>query len=320
MRPTVRKVSQFLGAHPHIFVNDPAYQLATLRHAPEMSEVIWEIKRALDKGIAPEPCEHATSNSVFLKGEDGKPLAIFKQEDYLHEYAVYRLDHKGFAGVPPTVLTTLSHPLLGGEVTGSCQLYVENSQTAVELSHQEFEHFDPTPIRRIAQLDIRILNADRHTSNLLIRDKTEVIPIDHGFSLPCVLERINFVWVLWEQAETPFSEEEQGYISALDPEKDRAFVMEELGLQEEVANRLYLSTMLLKLGVIHHFLPEQIGDMISKTLYRDAPQSKFEVLIERLKERNARDWTTFTRFVHDEIKIVLEEYETNQHKYRSIFS
>ncbi len=318
MRPTVQKVSRFLAYHPEVFVNDPAYQLRTLRHAPEMSDVIWEVKRALKKGIAPEKSAQGTSQTYFLKDEDGRPLAVFKQEHYLQEYATYRLDHKRFAGVPPTVIAAFTHPLFGGEATGSCQLYVEDSISAVELADQAYGGFSPAPIRRIAQLDIRVINADRHSSNILICNETEAVPIDHGFALPSELGSVHFVWMCWNQAATPFSEEEQSYISWIDPEKDRALLIEETGLAEGVANRLYVATMLLKMGVMRGLYPHNIGDMLSKTYSRSAPDSKFELLIKRLLERGAENWTTFTQYVNEEIERILGEYETDQHKNLSI--
>ncbi len=312
MRQTVRKVSHFLATHPDVFVNDPAYQLATLRHAPEMSEVIWEVKRALEMGIAPIKSDLATTETYILHGEDERPLAIFKGNSYMREYAAYRLDHKRFANVPPTVVTTLCAPEFGGAQTGSCQLYVEDSIVAVELSWEDVGRFSPSSIRRMAQFDIRLLNEDRHTSNILIRNGVEAIPIDHGFALSPHLGKIDYVWKYWEQASTPFSDEEHAYISYLDPEKDRALLIEEMGLEEKAANRHYVSTMLLKLGALNGLCPDQLGGMLCKIRGIEA-DTKFEILIGRLLERNARDWTIFTKYVNEEIKVILEEYEANKH-------
>lgn len=318
MRSTVQKISNYLFFHPDVFVNDPAYQLATLRHAPEMSEIIWEVKRAFKKGIGPVKSEHGTSSTYILRGEDEQPAAIFKIDYPIKEYAAFRLDHKRFANIPPTVLTTLYHPEWGGAVTGSCQLFVEDAVTVVEIESRAFKEFSASAVRRMAQFDIRLINEDRHTSNILVRNREEIIPIDHGFVLSTELGSVHYVWVSWEQAGTPFSSEEKDYISFLDPEKDRAFLIEEMRLPAIVANRHYLSSMLLKIGVIHGFYPNEIGDMLSKSYRRSVPQSKFEILIERLLERNAEDWATFTQYVNDEIEVLLEEYEANQHRDFSI--
>lgn len=304
MRPTVKKVARYLYFHPTIFVNDPAYQLRTLAHAPEMSGVVWEAKRALAKGVSPIKCEHGTGKTYLLRDEEEKPLAIFKLNDHLREYAIYRLDHRRFARVPPTVLTTLTHPLFGENVTGSCQLYVD-ATPAVEISVTRYAALEPAPIRRIAQLDIRVINEDRHSSNMLILKEKEMIPIDHGFALPDEIGQIHFGWLNWQQTGTPFSEEEQAYIAYLDPEKDRAFLIEELGFPEKIGNRLYLATHLLKLAAIRGFYPNQIGSLLI---------SRLEVLIERLLERDAREWTTFTKYVNEEITTLLGEYEANQQR------
>jgi hypothetical protein len=318
MRSTVQKISRFLIFHPDVFVNDPAYQLATLRHAPEMSDVIWEVKRALEKGVDPIRTEHGTSETYILRGEDERPIAIFKLEHFIREYAAYRLDHNRYANIPPTVITTLCHPKLGGKVTGSCQLFVEKAIAAVELGDSAVKAFSPSAVRRMAQFDIRLMNEDRHTSNILILDKEEIYPIDHGYVLTSELGRVNFVWMFWEQSATPFSYEEHYYISSLDPEKDRSFLIEEMGIREKIANRFYVSSMLLKLGSSHGFYPNQIGDILSRTYHRSSPQSNFEILIERLLERGAEDWTTFTKHVNEEIAVILEEYEANKHRNFSI--
>lgn len=302
MRPTVRKVARYLYFHPTIFVNDPAYQLSTLAHAPEMSGVIWEVKQALAKGISPIKCEHGTGKTYLLRDEDQMPLAIFKLDDHLREYAAYRLDHKRFAHVPPTVLTTLTHPLFGENAIGSCQLYVE-ATPAVEIATNRYAALEPASVRRIAQLDIRVINEDRHSSNMLIWNEKEVIPIDHGFALPSEIGQIHFGWLDWQQAGTPFSEEERAYINFLDPEKDRALLIEELRFPEKIGNRLYLATVMLKLAALRGFYPNQIGAFLI---------SQIEVLIARLLERNAREWTIFTKYVNEEINTLLGEYEANQ--------
>lgn len=311
MNPTIKKITQFLALHSDAFINDPAYQMATLRHAPEMSEIIWKVKRALKKGIVPIKSDHGSS-TYFLFDEDEKPIAIFKLDFYTREYAAYRLDHHAFARVPPTVITTLSHSVFGGEVTGSCQLYIEEGIAGVEIEPKHYDELSPESIRRIAQFDIRLINEDRHTSNILICNRSEAIPIDHGFTLSKDLGRMKCAWMSWKQTALPFSSEEQCYISWLDPEKDRAILIEEMGFPEKIANRLYVSTLLLKLSTIHEFYPHHIGEILSN--------SQFEILIQRLIQRNAPSWKTFTQYVNEEIEVTLEEYEINQRTHFSTIS
>lgn len=320
MRLASDKIVNYLANHPNIFINDPAYQLNTLRYAPEMSGVIWEVKRALKKGVNPEKCKHGTSGTYLLKDEEEMPIALFKREAYLKEYAAYRLDYEHFAGVPPTVITTLSHPVWGGLATGSCQLFIEDAIPAVEMSRNEYQKLSPQTVRKVAQLDIRILNLDRNASNILIFNSEDIIPVDHGLSFPNELGGIYLEWMHWHQSATPFSEEENGYISSLDPEKDRAFLIEEMGFKEKIGNRLYVSTMLLKIGASQGLYPNQLGDIVSKTYQRKAPQSQFELLINRLLNRQAQDWTTFTKYVNEELENILGEYEANQYKNLPIFS
>lgn len=125
MKKTADKIKRLVKRKPNAFLTDHAYQLASLRYAPEMSEVIWEVKQAFARGIDPEPCFHGCSDTFFLKDLEDEPIAVFKLEHSHRELAAYRMDHQNFAGVPPTVLTTLDHPLWGGVKTGSCQLFVK---------------------------------------------------------------------------------------------------------------------------------------------------------------------------------------------------
>lgn len=316
MRSTANKVKQFVHAKPSLFTCDPTYQLRSLRHAPDMCEVIYEIKRAFEAGIEPEKCDHATTRAFFLKDKYGVTMGVFKLDYYIKEYATYRLDHDNFAGVPPTIITTFSHPLFKGEATGSLQLFVPDAPPAVEVDRKEYTLFQPEPIRRVAQLDIRTLNPDRHTSNLLIKNNRIIVPIDHGFTFPGHASYLFQVWVNWEQAETPFSPEELAYIANLDPEQDRAYLIEDIGLDQKPANHTYLATLLLKQSVDRGLTPAQIGNLISTRHHSDGP-SAYQTVVFRLLERNAHDWATFTSYANQEIQTLLDDYAAYQQEHLS---
>ena len=57
----------------------------------------------------------------------------------------------------------------------------------------------------IAALDIRILNADRHEGNILIKWNTHgsaaMVPIDHGCSLRDIADAgyVDLVWFYWDE-------------------------------------------------------------------------------------------------------------------------
>lgn len=314
MRKTAEKVKQLFVKRPLLLVTDEAYQLASLRHAPEMADVIWEVKKAWQHGVIPEASPHGACGSFFLKDCEHKPIAIFKRDHYIREVAAYRLDHGRFAGVPPTVITTLEHPIWGGKATGSCQYFVSDTIPVLEVAQDNLVHFSASCVRRIASLDIRLMNEDRHTSNMLVAAcQRQLIPIDHGFILAHDLGDIHFDWLPWQQALTPFSERELSYIALLDPEHDRNLLIEEWGVEEQRANHLFIATVLLQLGAVRHLTAAALGNILSRKrlglLRRDTIPSLFELLLEKLKERNPPNWTIFSRIVYEEVQRTLDDYE-----------
>ncbi len=314
MRKTSEKVNHLFTKKPTLLVTDAAYKIASLRHAPDMANLIWEIKRAFERGISPESSITGAASTYFLRDCDFHPIAVFKRDDhYPREVAAYRLDHDHFAGVPQTVVTTLEHPLWGGAGTGSLQYFVSDTTPVVESRTDECEKFSAASVRRIAMLDIRLLNSDRHTSNILLaEDKTTLIPIDHGFILPIDLSEVCYDWLAWNQAKTPFNDQELSYISLLDPERDRELLLNELGLEETRANRLFIATILLKLGALRKLTPYDIGTFISRKrdlLRKEALLSRFEILVEKIKDRNPTNWTLFSRIVYEEVERALHTYE-----------
>lgn len=309
MRKTAEKIKTYLHVRPLAFITDEAYQLASLKHAPDMADVIWEVKRAFEKGIAPERSVHGSSGTFFLKDCESKPIAVFKPEKCMHEVAAYRLDYAHFAGVPQTVITTLEHPLFSGKLTGACQFFVKDSITAVEIDRRQYIHFSAASVRKMATLDMRIMNEDRHSSNILIVDQKQMVPIDHGYIFPRELNEMHMTWIDWKQAATQFSESELSYISLLDPEKDRRMLLDEMYLEELFANRGFIATVLLKMAAIRHLTPMEIGGLMVRKRPGHKECSRFELLIENIKKRNAPSWTLFSRYVYEEVEKILDFYE-----------
>merc|ERR1711934_1341441 len=84
------------------------------------------------------------------------------------EVAAYVLDKESgehAAGVPETCLAKLHASELEGKV-GSLQAYVRNARPAEEFGR--FCEYSAEEVQRIAILDIRICNMDRHEGNLLV--------------------------------------------------------------------------------------------------------------------------------------------------------
>ncbi|GFQ00574.1 phosphatidylinositol 4-kinase gamma 4 [Phtheirospermum japonicum] len=206
-------------------------------------------------------------------------------EGGVRECAVYLLDHprngrrsfsggiRGFAGVPPTVYVRCLHEGFnypgGGGVgfkSGSLQMFVENSGSCEDVGPGVFPVDE---VHKIAVLDMRVANADRHAGNILVSRGADgrivLVPIDHGYCLPSSFEDCTFDWLYWPQAHRPFSTDTVNYIKSMDAEEDIA-LLRFYGWDPpvECARVLRISTMLLKKGVEKGLTPFAIGSMMCR--------------------------------------------------------
>lgn len=100
---------------------------------------------------------------------------------------------------------------------GSLQEFVAHDCDTSEMGPSLFSLQD---VHRIAILDIRLFNTDRHAGNILVQRPTgdrgrlsplarlnqpqcRLLPIDHGFCLPEALEPPFFEWLHWPQVTYP---------------------------------------------------------------------------------------------------------------------
>lgn len=99
---------------------------------------------------------------------------------------------------------------------GSLQQFVVHDCDTSEMGPSLFNVQD---VHRIAILDIRLFNTDRHAGNILVQrpkssgklsalerlnqPQCRLLPIDHGFCLPEALEPPFFEWLHWPQVGTP---------------------------------------------------------------------------------------------------------------------
>lgn len=171
--------------------------------------------------------KHFDSNESLREG-------ILPGEACLREVAAFLLDHGGFSGVPMTTLAEATHPsafntngkLLklseGGasvgahtlnpdstatsclkKKVGSFQEFVKSECTMDDLSPSKIA--DPHEIHKIAILDIRLMNADRNSANILCKrhhdNSIELFPIDHGYGLRdvCDVSWMDWCWLDWPQ-------------------------------------------------------------------------------------------------------------------------
>lgn len=205
-------------------------------------------------------------------------------EACLREVAASLLDHDGFSDVPSTTLVEARHPAFhyngsmmklseGGAALGSHAISIvgENKQqNRVDKKFGSFQAFvkaectmdDLSPskltvddVHKVAILDIRTLNADRNSANLLVRRKPdnslELVPIDHGYCLRTVSDVcwFDWCWLDWPQLKEPISQRSRDYILKLDIEADVRMLRERLHIPTEALDYFRASTMLLQAGV-----------------------------------------------------------------------
>ncbi|XP_022896474.1 phosphatidylinositol 4-kinase gamma 4-like [Olea europaea var. sylvestris] len=243
------------------------------------------------KPIDEEPMAMNNPRGLPLS-EDGEGLKKGTRvgQGAIRECAVYLLDHpksgrrsfsgelRGFAGVPPTVLVTclhngFNHPKGVTAKIGSLQMFMENDGSCEDMGPGAFPVEE---VHKIAVLDMRVANADRHAGNILVSKgqdgQTVLIPIDHGYCLPDSFEDCTFDWLYWPQARQPFSTNTLEYIKSLDAEEDIALLkFYGWDLPLECARILRISTMLLKKGAQLGLTPFAIGNiMCRKTVKKES--------------------------------------------------
>ena len=224
-----------------------------------IKKTIAEIKYALKNGVAPEKIKTGTFDTYIMKDRYRNPCAIFKpalkqEEEIIKECAAYLLDYKNFAGVPETVIVYFEHEMFNGCKKGSCQLFFHGKA----LTQDNVTHICAHSVRRIASLDIRLLNIDRNINNFLIDSLGTLIPIDHNLILPNHFGECFFAWADWKEAHTPFSKKEKKYLLSLNPKKERELLLN-IGLDPLAANLYFFSTVTLQIGVALGFTAHQLS-------------------------------------------------------------
>jgi len=236
--------------------------------------------------------------------ESGFKEGILVGEASIRECAAFLLDHGSFAGVPVTDLVLCQHdafykehPQLSGIIpkdiddffviqsprlaptakvkVGSFQEFISHDGNCEELSRKFVEKFEIHQVQKIAQLDLRILNADRHGGNILYkRNLTEhgqelfsLIPIDHGYALPSTLDEAYFEWLHWPQAKAPVENVVKEYIENLNVEEEIVLLREKFAntIRDEHFKILRIMNMLLKKGVAADLTFYQIGMMVCRS-------------------------------------------------------
>lgn len=177
---------------------------------------------------------------------------------FKREILAYRLDYERSAGVPHTIEITIN-----GRV-GSLQRFVDGcSESADHLPG----HFSTDQVHRIALLDLRLLNGDRHGGNILVKTMTTgqasgsrslLVPIDHSYIAPSGFSDPELEWMYWPQTKQPFSAELVAYVARLDAGKDRELV-DALLHDEEASEVVFATTTAIKLAVSRGYTARDIA-------------------------------------------------------------
>eukprot|EP00656_Telonema_subtile_P015301 TRINITY_DN179_c0_g1_i2.p1 TRINITY_DN179_c0_g1~~TRINITY_DN179_c0_g1_i2.p1 ORF type:complete len:637 (+),score=93.20 TRINITY_DN179_c0_g1_i2:363-2273(+) len=265
--------------------------------------ILSAAREGLERGNSPELTPSGLGGTYFLKNEKAEVVGVFKPEDEeaggpnnpkghtgcmgcpsvrsgvlsgeanLREVAAYMLDHQEFANVPATVRVEVKHAIFGEQSKiGSFQEFKRHDEEAGDLSSSLFSQDEA---HKIAIMDIRLLNTDRNDENLLVRrhdqNNLELIPIDHGCSLPSTLQ-VNWhdwSWLSWPQTKRPFSKVEKDYISALNASNDSLLLSSELNMAWRNLLMLNIATTFLQKGAAADLT---LFDIASMMVRDDPPQ------------------------------------------------
>jgi len=282
---------------------------------PELQKKIEETQSGLDSGVEPKLASSGLGGTYFLRNKKRQIVGVFKPEDEeaycpnnprglagrmggpgvrngllsgeanVREVAAYLLDHDKFANVPATVRVEVSHPTFGKKPkVGSFQEFKPHDEEAGDMSASLFSVEDA---HRIAIMDIRLLNRDRNDENLLVKkspeNRFELIPIDHGCSLPDSLEVDwhDWAWLSWPQTKKPLSSAEKAYIARLDADDDAALLSDELSIRWQCLLVLRVATIFLQKGAAADLSLYDIASMMTREV-RGKP-STLEVCLAQAK-------------------------------------
>jgi len=244
------------------------------------------------------------------------------------------------AGVPETQHVKLPTSLISGDnpetnyIRGSLQKFVPNTESCEDYGSSLFSKDD---IHRIGLLDLRILNCDRHTGNLLFDSSNKrLIPIDHALSFPEIdfdvkeggeqeylekdfnnltLSNVSFDWMMFPQAKQPFSEELVEGIKSMDIVKDLEF-MKKLNMSVKQRLAVFVASTLLKKGVVEYGKTlYDLGVVAQRTGARRSLSVLESLTLETIKKV---DRSKVENGDEAEIKLFCEEFSSLLDKYFTV--
>jgi len=250
------------------------------------------------------PASNGTGGVYMIPLSDSEDKIVFKPQSeenestggngFVKEYAAYLID-RGLSSVPETFITTINFKG-APSVLGSMQRFVKDSVDAEDYGPSRFNTED---IHRVGILDVRILNTDRHSGNLMLNTVTgKVIPIDHGSAFPTLsnLQDISFEWLSYPQAKEPFSEALLADIEGINVFKDIS-ILQQLDFDIHTISAVFAATMLLKIYAKSGKNLYEIGSVLQRANDRTEP-SRFEKLLSDAYLMHGSLATNFTTVVN----------------------
>merc|ERR1711871_44712 len=243
---------------------------------------------------------------------------------------------------PPTALVYCEHPVFNVNdnkvrrtpKVGSLQAFLDSYSDFEGMSTSLFSDFE---IQKIALLDLRILNCDRNSANILVRQKEtrgqgrdyrsysnltdsdeeaavapgtspefmsfdldhehtndsavewELIPIDHGYSMPSRLKVCDWDWVWFglPAVKRPICPEIREYVKTLDIDKIIAEALEFTQLSEDCIYLLRCAHHFVVSGIENGLTLYEIASLMGRIIDDEVP-SKFEMAFDMVEENAFR--------------------------------
>jgi len=224
----------------------------------------------------------------------GLKEGVLVGEAAINEFVAFLLDHASSpelrAGVCPTALVCMANSVFHSatedrhslfhtikDKVGSFQLFAQHDCTSEDLGPSRFP---VDQVHRLAALDIRLYNTDRHSGNILVREQggkvSALVPIDHGYALPGEMSaEVTLEWLSWPASKQPFSEVMRREILAIDVGAVEAALKRRVPLlRAECLRTLRTCTRLLQYGVEVGLTAFDIGSLMTRpwSLAEKGPQ------------------------------------------------
>ncbi len=223
---TLREVAAYLIDHDG-FSGVPATSLVQLQHKDLPMRPITK-----DQVLTKESLDLLNGLIDIKNGKGGKKVDF----DTLSEAS------------EESVATANSEVVEQTPKVGSLQCFVASEGPIENFSSDLFSNDE---VHKIAVLDLRLLNLDRNTDNILVQRLGEdltLVPIDHGLCMPDSLEvnTYDLAWLGYAQAEQPFSQRTLNYISSLNVDQDIAMIEARFNVRPICLRNMKISTLLLQ--------------------------------------------------------------------------